>query len=357
VLHLLSPLILAVAVITTKVDSTDLRKEALMSALQKGGYTVILRHARTDRSFQEQVNPMPTARSAQRNLSDDGVRDAALMGAVFRKYGIAFSEILSSPMARAVETAEMAGGKPTTTMALRVIPSTAEQAALVKAAPKRGTNRLLVTHHFVIETHVPGIRPGDVGESEAAVVHHEADGSIVLVGRITLGDWQALANPYGATSTAQPGTSLAKPAAELAPPGAAAPQGSFVHGSGPPPTVAPSIPSGVVATIPDTHAGSLARQYIAAFNTGDPDRMRAFIETSFAPDPSRPLDERLKSYAKLFADLGALSVSAIERSEPTELIANVTSKRGVIRLTVRSSVAQPMRATSISFAIPEGTPR
>ena len=115
-LHVLSPLILAVAVVTTKVDSTELRREALMSALQKGGYTVVLRHARTDRSFTEQVSPMPTARSAQRNLSDDGVRDAALMGTVFRKYGIAFSEIISSPMARTAETAEMAGGKPMTTM-------------------------------------------------------------------------------------------------------------------------------------------------------------------------------------------------------------------------------------------------
>ena len=356
-LHVLSPLILAVAVVTTKVDSTELRREALMSALQKGGYTVVLRHARTDRSFTEQVSPMPTARSAQRNLSDDGVRDAALMGTVFRKYGIAFSEIISSPMARTAETAEMAGGKPMTTMALRVIPATAEQAALVKKAPKRGTNRLLVTHHFVIETHVPGIRPGDVAESEAAVVRHEADGSIVLVGRITLGDWQALANPHGTTHGGPATTPLSPPLGEVVSHGAAAAHGTIMHGAGATSSAgAGAAAPSTLATIPDTHAGRLAREYITAFNTGDAERMRSFIETSVVADPSRPINERLKSYAKLFGDFGALSVSTVERSEPTELIATIGSKVGVIRLTVRASEAQPMRATSISFAVPQGTP-
>ena len=36
-----------------------------------------------------------------------------MMGVVFRKYGITFAEIISSPMYRTVETAEMAAGTPT----------------------------------------------------------------------------------------------------------------------------------------------------------------------------------------------------------------------------------------------------
>jgi hypothetical protein len=127
------------------------------------------------------------------------------MGVVFRKYGISFAEIISSPMFRTVETAEMAAGKPKTTMALRVIPSTPEQEALIKTAPKPGTNRLLVTHHFVIEKHVPGVKPGGVGESEAAVVSHAADGTIQLVGIIKLDDWKALANPGSESRQPRPG--------------------------------------------------------------------------------------------------------------------------------------------------------
>jgi hypothetical protein len=204
-LHLVSSLALAVGIATAASDSTELRREDLMAALRTGGYTVLLRHARTDQSFTERPGYTTAKdRSTQRNLTDEGIRDAALMGVVFRKYGISFAEILASPIFRTVETAEMAAGKPTAARALGAYPSTPEQAALIAAAPRPGTNRLLVTQHFVIETHVPGIRPGDVRESEAVVVRPAADGKIVLVGRITLDDWRVLANPAQPAAHAAP---------------------------------------------------------------------------------------------------------------------------------------------------------
>src|SRR5688572_227671 len=138
-LHLLVPVFLALPAL----QPAELRREPLMDALKSGGYTVILRHARTDRSFNEVRDPVPVKREEQRNLNDDGIRDAALMGVVLRRYGIKFAEVISSPMYRCVETAEMAYGKPTsTTMDLRIFPSPPEQAALVARAPKAGTNRL-----------------------------------------------------------------------------------------------------------------------------------------------------------------------------------------------------------------------
>src|SRR5688572_24694139 len=118
-LHLLVPMVLAL-----QTQPAELRREPLMDALKSGGYTVILRHARTDRSFNEVRDPVPVKREEQRNLNDDGIRDAALMGVVLRRYGIKFAEVISSPMYRCVETAEMAYGKPTsTTMDLRIFPS------------------------------------------------------------------------------------------------------------------------------------------------------------------------------------------------------------------------------------------
>ena len=135
--HALSLLALVTGLFIPGSGSTELRREQLMDALRKGGYTVLLRHARTDRSFNEQRDPVPVERSQQRNLNDDGIRDAALMGVVFRKYGIQFADILSSPMYRCVETAEYAAGKPTsTTMVLRSFPATPDQAALVAKAPR-----------------------------------------------------------------------------------------------------------------------------------------------------------------------------------------------------------------------------
>ena len=315
-----------------RADSAELRREPLMAALKRGGYTVILRHARTDYSFKEAIDVIPKERSMQRNLSDDGFKDAALMGVVFRKYGIAFAEIVASPMFRTVETAEMAAGTPKTSLALRVLPSTAETEALVKAAPKPGTNRLIVTHHFVIETFVPGIKPGDIGESEAAVVRPTADGKIQLVGRITLDDWQELANPAHKAQAAA---------------AAAAGPATVSHGAAPNTAATPH------AAIPDTHAAHLAHDYVDAFNSGDSAKMRAFIETSMVADPARPTDERLKTFAKLFEQHGPLSLVRIDSSSALRLVATMKSKVGNVTLTVQASEAAPMRVSSLTLAYGE----
>jgi phosphohistidine phosphatase SixA len=313
----------------------ELRREELMLALRGGGYTILLRHARTDRSFNEQRDPVPVERSQQRNLNDDGVRDARLMGVVFRKYRIPLGEIISSPMYRALETAEMAAGKPTlVTMALRVFPSTPEQAALVATPPRPGTNRLLVTHHFVIETHVPGINPGDIGESEAAVVRHTTDGKLELVGRILLDDWAALADSSQASTAPPQGGSR----------GIHATLAQALHGTRDGNGTTP-------AGIPDTHAGHIAREYIAAFNSGSADTMRTFIESWMLADPARPMADRLSTYSRLFAEHGVMTVTSVQESQSLVVTLGMKSKAGDFRLTVKSSEAQPMRAASVTFAM------
>ncbi|MEO8621825.1 MAG: histidine phosphatase family protein [bacterium] len=327
-LSLLASLAFVVHLATPAPDSAQVRREELMAKLRSGGYSVLLRHARTDYSVQEPMGTTPVERSAQRNLSDDGIRDAALMGVVFRKYGISFAEILSSPMFRAVETAEMAAGKPTTTtMALRVFPSTPEQEQIVKTAPKPGTNRLIVTHHFVIEKFVPGITPGAVAESEAAVVSYAPDGTLRLVGIIKLDDWKLLANP-GSGATA-----------------AAAPAGALVHAA-----PATAAAHGAPASIPNSNAGHLAHGYILAFNSGDASAMRTFIQSSLVVNPQRPLEERVTSYLKLFEDHGPLALVSLDSATATQVTLGVRSKQGALMLTVKTSDTDPERAASVTLA-------
>ena len=321
-LSILAPLAFAAHLATPAEDTAQARREALMAKLRNGGYTVLLRHARTDYSTQEPQGTVPAERSAQRNLSDEGIRDAALMGVVFRKYGISFAEVIASPMYRTVETAEMAASHPKTTMALRSFPSTPEQAALIKTPPKPGTNRLLVTHHFVIETHVPGVQPGAVAESEAAVVSHAPDGTPQLVGFIKLDDWKALANPNGRSATA-----ATKPA------------------SAPP---APTSPA-VAPTIPDTPAGKLAGRYITAFNSGDTATMRRFFESAFAPNPARPMEERLKSYVGLFSDHGPLTVVSVDSSTATKVSLGTQGKKGALGIHLQTSNVNAALVGSITF--------
>ena len=346
--HALSILSLAISLASSAVGSAEQRREELMAALKSGGYTILLRHARTDRSFNEQRDPVPTERSNQRNLNDAGIRDAKLMGVVFRKYAIPLGEIISSPMYRTLETAEMAAGKPTeVTMLLRVFPTTSEQAALVAKPPRPGTNRLLVTHHFVIETHVPGITPGDIGESEAAVVRHTADGKVELVGRILLDDWTALANPAEARPITERKTDGDGVHGALA---------RLLHGAPDANGDRPKDPR-VVVEVPDTHAGHIAREYVTAFNSGSEEKMRAFLESWMVQDPARPTADRLKTYAELYATHGPLVLTGVHASAQLEVTLRMRSKRGDLRLTVKSAEAQPMRGTSVTFTMAEGAHR
>jgi phosphohistidine phosphatase SixA len=318
-LHLLATLAIAVQA-AGAAPPHELRREELMTALRSGGYTILVRHGRTLRLPDTKETPAytPVKRSEQRNLSDDGVRDVALMGKVFRKYAIPVGEVLSSPLYRTQETAE-AFGTPTLTMVLRTYPTTAETQALVAAAPAPGTNRVLVTHHFVIEQHVPGINPGDIAESEAAVVKPTGDGKVLLVGRISLGDWSELA-----------GTAAAAAASPVAYPAHAAQAGP---------------------ALPETRAGRLAARYIEAYNSGDTTRMRAFVESSLVDAPDRPMEARLKTYSQLFAQHGPISVTGITVSQPDSVVLEAKLRDAAVTMTVRVTPAPDNRVQSVSFAI------
>ena len=53
-------------------------------------------------------------------------------------------------------------GDPTPHAELQQLEPSAAQRDLIVALPKPGTNRVIVTHHFIIERYAPGIRPGTV---------------------------------------------------------------------------------------------------------------------------------------------------------------------------------------------------
>lgn len=313
-MHFLSSLALATQVAIAPPPA-ELRGEDLMNALERGGYTVILRHARTDRSFQEPMGTAPAKRVDQRNLSDAGVRDARLMGQVLRKYGITFADIVSSQMYRCTETAEMAAGLPTVDPALRAFPSSDQQRAIVYTPPRPGTNRLIVTHHFVIETHVPGIKPGDIGESEAVVVRFDASGRMEVAGRILLGDWEKL--------------------------GGVAPEAN-----------APS-PSGHAA-LPQTPAGLLAMKYLHAFNAGDRDGIRQFIESTLLPNPERTTEQRVDLFLQSVKDMGPLTIGSVRSSTDSELVLVVRSRGRELHLTVKAAPGNPAKAASIVLSTPGG---
>jgi phosphohistidine phosphatase SixA len=314
-LPLFSVLAFAVGLAAHVPDTTELRGQALIAALQRGGYTILLRHARTDRSVQEGPGYATLRRAEQRNLSDDGVRDAKLIGQVMKRFGIPIGEILSSQMYRTRETAEYAFGDPTPRAELQELQPSPGQRELVVAPAKAGTNRAIVTHHFVIERYLPVLRPGELAEGEAAIVRPESDGRLTLVGRFTLADWQALAPP------------------PVAPPARAA--------------ISPDA-------IPSTPAGVITRAYLDAFNTGDAAVMRTFIERYLSVDPSRPTEARVETFRKLAADFGTFALLSVDGGADDSLTVTARSKQGEARLTVMTDPRDRTRAASIKIAYAVG---
>ena len=286
--------------------------DSLLKLLRQGGYVVMLRHTHTDRSVQEAMGYVDPDRAKQRNLSGLGVLQARMIGAIMRQNAIPFGAIVASPMFRTVETAELAFGKPDTSMRLRELAKSPEQLALLTKKPAHGTNRALVTHHFIIEGYAPGIRPGDIDEGEAVVLRAD-EGAFTLIGRFKLDDWRRLAPP---------GHAIAAP---TAPAGAhAAPQGG--------------------ANLPVVR---LTSAYIRAFNTGNADSMRVFVESSMATEASA---STLNDYRTLFADHGPLTVSSHGMLTHAELRLNVKSRRGELVLTVKPDSVNAERLRSVSLS-------
>ena len=290
----------------------------------RGGYTIVVRHARTDQTSIDEKDYSLTDRTTQRNLSGAGVGDAKLIGKIMRDAKVPFGEIIASPMFRTMETAQMAFGTPTASPTLRQVDPSPEQRALIAKAPAPGTNRALVTHHFVIERNVPGITPGAIGEGEAVVVRTAADGSIELVGRFLLADWQRLAGPAAAPPQAAPGHG----------PGPAGPTSPFVENASP--------------------ATKLAAAYIRVFSSGDESKMQAFLEQHGVPNPERPMAQRLASYRDLFARLGAMEIVGTDSASAAEATIRVKFKSGPGTVTISVTETEPVRFTSIRLALPQG---
>jgi broad specificity phosphatase PhoE len=178
-----------------------------LSALKAGGYVLVFRHGATDET-QKDVYPFNfDDMKAQRQLSDKGRDTARQIGAAMKKLAIPVGDIYTSRLNRAFET-----GKLLTNRDVKTIDGLTDSSAgsapgmanptggntkaghalreLVDAAPKAGTDTLLVTHKTNI-TDAFGKDFSDVQEGEALVYKSNASGPSTFVARIKPADWIA----------------------------------------------------------------------------------------------------------------------------------------------------------------------
>lgn len=176
-----------------------------IAALKQGGHVMVFRHAATDDS-QKDVYPLNfDDMKAQRQLSEKGRETARQIGAAMRELGIPIGEVYASRLNRAIEMGKLLSGKDVAAVEAltdsggsasgMANPTGANAKAglaireLVNAAPKTGTNNLLVTHKTNFADAF-GKEAGGVQEGEAFIYKPDgAGGAAAFVGRIKAEEW------------------------------------------------------------------------------------------------------------------------------------------------------------------------
>jgi phosphohistidine phosphatase SixA len=174
--------------------------DALVKALQRGGYVIVMRHASSPREVPDKAHANPDNTKPERQLDETGRTTSAAMGKALRDLKIPIGEIYSSPTYRALETLRLAGlpnAKPTPELGdngqSMSITNEAQSAWLQKAVmlfPK-GTNTLLVTHFPNLTRAFPKDAMG-VEDGEALIFGPDGNGGAKIVARVKIEDWPKL---------------------------------------------------------------------------------------------------------------------------------------------------------------------
>lgn len=168
----------------------DEAEEALWTALRAGEAVALIRHALAPGTGDPAGFKLEDC-ATQRNLSEDGRRQARQIGAAFRENGITSAQVRSSRWCRCLETARLLELGP-----VESLPSLdsffnqprrgpAQTAALREFLSRshEGLPRVLVTHQVNI-TGLTGVVPRS---GEMIVVLPAADGSARVMGRLEPG--------------------------------------------------------------------------------------------------------------------------------------------------------------------------
>lgn len=161
--------------------------EGLWALLQAGGHVLLIRHATTEPGVGDPEGMRLEDCATQRNLSDEGRREARALGEALRAKGVRVSRVLSSPWCRCKETAALAFGKAEVLPALGNLfgrPENRERQMkalqpLLTRKPENG-NLVLVTHGTVVHP-VSGVSPE---QGEIVVVTPQGGGKYAVAGRL-----------------------------------------------------------------------------------------------------------------------------------------------------------------------------
>ncbi|MBV8841185.1 MAG: histidine phosphatase family protein [Bryobacterales bacterium] len=194
-------LLLFSASIAIPAGAQTLQGQALVTALQQGGYIIVMRHASSPREAPGKETANADNVRLERQLDEDGRATAAAMGKALRELKIPIDEVLTSPTYRALETVKYAQFGPPHPMA-----ELGDNGQSMKGGTEAQAmwlrNRLKNFPHLantIIVTHAPNLMqafPKDaagVADGEALIFGPDGKGGAKLVARVKIDEWPKLA--------------------------------------------------------------------------------------------------------------------------------------------------------------------
>jgi hypothetical protein len=153
---------------------------------------VMMRHTATNKEDKDQEGFAFDDCAKQRNLNDKGREQAKALGATLKELGIPVGEVLTSPMCRAKETAQIAFGKGEAKESLiRETTEAYRERQPMLGAPTKGGNRFLVCHVQILKAHQL-IRGDELPEGGAVIVEPRGKNEFAIIGQVQIGEWEKL---------------------------------------------------------------------------------------------------------------------------------------------------------------------
>jgi phosphohistidine phosphatase SixA len=183
--------------VTGVAHAQTLSGDALVKALQQGGYVIAMRHASSPREVPDKQTANPDNVKPERQLDETGRRTAAAMGNALRELKIPIGDVITSPTYRALETIRLAqwtNPKPVPELGdngQSMQGGTEAQAVWLRQSVTQfpeGTNTILVTHLPNLTGAFPQLAMG-MADGEALIFASDGKGGARVLARVKIEDW------------------------------------------------------------------------------------------------------------------------------------------------------------------------
>jgi len=183
-------------------SAQQLQGKSLVSALQRGGYVILMRHANAPRELPSAQTADPENVHLERQLDENGRTTAVAFGKALRDLKISIGQVLSSPTYRAFETARYA--QLPTPRAIPELGDNGQSMQITKESQAAwlqkhvtefpsGSNTIIITH----QPNIAGAFPqwsDSLSEGEALILGPDGKGGAILIARVKIEEWPKLAN-------------------------------------------------------------------------------------------------------------------------------------------------------------------